>query len=781
MPEMVTNEGMDINPDDFDGAGWTTALGARRKRDPAKNAAAPAAAKTTANTAQKDDFNTRSRSTVQKVVAASRLPRLPKDQIKVIVWPRGGLDVSKADLVLLARALTMAAALTDQEASEDTICPNKIQRCRLCWHPENSYESRRFRGFCLRTAPENTCKGVIRNVDPSIEDHTLRSMIVNQRNPTAIEVKRIKNTHVVAILFDGLRVPKNVMCGTALVPCSLYKRQVDVCHACGRVGHRADVCHHSKEERSKCHNCGEALPNGAAEAHICTPKCKLCEGDHPTGDRCCSKRFHIPYVARRRRRQRQNRSEKEVNPDEVKDPADMHQERALLLHGPIQVEIEVRSGWRRTHRSGEVKIQLQATWQENDLGRHGRRQRLRTNNFKASSHKRRAVDIETDDDTFDVGDFMSEVSEAPSNASTSDNKAKKRRKTKSKKTNRSTQSHENNVHAGPGTLTCAFHTLPTTRTNSGPLGVLEQHLQQALDTTEAFLKNAGLKLSPSKSELLLCKRGPRKGQPLSYLPVHLSTRDGGSIPRYNTIKVLGVVIGAYSGDNVEALKRIEKSVLNFTRVISLGGQRDLVRSRHSAPLHAAREVTTLQKLTQAITVDPIPRNIHPTHNEGRRKARAKVILARIMRNETQILFVDAARYWNRGAYAVSVVDAHGSLVNAATVVTNFTHEAAKMAIAVALQSCRGASIIYSDSRTAIRTFSAALVSSKAATAKGVLVPTVAEGRWATLLARQVVPPAQDKQGLEAKLHDEDKQEEAEQGEKSNEGGVDPSRASEEAS
>ncbi|KAH7970083.1 hypothetical protein HPB52_024053 [Rhipicephalus sanguineus] len=118
--------------------------------------------------------------------------------------------------------------------------------------------------------------------------------------------------------------------------------------------------------------------------------------------------------------------------------------------------------------------------------------------------------------------------------------------------------------------------------------------------------------------------------------------------------------------------------------------------------------------TQAITVDPIPRNIHPTHNEGRRKARAKAILAKIMRNETQVLFVDAARYWNRGADAVSVVDTHGSLVNAATVVTNFTHEAEEMAIAVALQSCTGASIIYSDSRTAIRTFSAALVSSKAA-------------------------------------------------------------------
>ncbi|KAL1473261.1 hypothetical protein MTO96_022400 [Rhipicephalus appendiculatus] len=44
-----------------------------------------------------------------------------------------------------------------------------------------------------------------------------------------------------------------------------------------------------------------------------------------------------------------------------------------------------------------------------------------------------------------------------------------------------------------------------------------------------------------------------------------------------------------------------------------------------------------------------------------------------MRNETQVLFVDAARYWNRGAYTVSVVDAHDTLVNGATVVTNFTH------------------------------------------------------------------------------------------------------------
>ncbi|XP_072143051.1 uncharacterized protein [Dermacentor andersoni] len=322
---------------------------------------------------------------------------------------------------------------------------------------------------------------------------------------------------------------------------------------------------------------------------------------------------------------------------------------------------------------------------------------------------------------------------------------------------------------------------------SGPLSTLEQNLQQALDTTEAFLANTGLKLSPSKSELLLCKRSPRLRQPLSSLPVHLHTKEGGNIPRRNTIKVLGMVIGAYSNDNAEALKLVTESTLNFTTVISrVASKRDgvkednLMKAFHaflishvtyatpflnwkntelnkidtlmrtglkkvlSLPRNASTELllqlglhntateffeaqrnSQISRLSltragieilleariqplfmppeksqlcrnakRSITVDPIPRNIHPTQNEGRRKARAKAILGNIKLNKTQVIFVDAARYWNRGANAVSVDDAHGSLVNAATVVTNFTHEAEEMAITVALRSFKGASVIY---------------------------------------------------------------------------------------
>ncbi|KAH7939989.1 hypothetical protein HPB52_020055 [Rhipicephalus sanguineus] len=89
----------------------------------------------------------------------------------------------------------------------------------------------------------------------------------------------------------------------------------------------------------------------------------------------------------------------------------------------------------------------------------------------------------------------------------------------------------------------------------------------------------------------------------------------------------------------------------------------------------------------AICVDPVPRNIHPVHNEARRKARAEAILGKIDSSSTA-LFVDAAKYWKKDAYVVTVVNAKGSIVNAATVVTGFTHEAEELAIAVALQERR---------------------------------------------------------------------------------------------
>ncbi|KAL1445018.1 hypothetical protein MTO96_045255 [Rhipicephalus appendiculatus] len=113
-------------------------------------------------------------------------------------------------------------------------------------------------------------------------------MIVQPRNPKALEVKRIKDTTTIIVLFDGLKVPNYVMCGASMLRCTLYRRQADVRYACGRLGHRTDVC--AAPANTICRGCGTVFP---AEDHECSPKCALCGGPHLTGDKTCKQRFQV--------------------------------------------------------------------------------------------------------------------------------------------------------------------------------------------------------------------------------------------------------------------------------------------------------------------------------------------------------------------------------------------------------------------------------------------------------------------------------------------------------
>lgn len=80
-----------------------------------------------------------------------------------------------------------------------------------------------------------------------------------------------------------------------MLRCTLFRRQTDVCYACGKVGHRADVC--PTPDDVICRGCGKQL---SSEDHDCKPTCKLCGGD-----RKCKQCFWIPYVVLHRRRERQ--------------------------------------------------------------------------------------------------------------------------------------------------------------------------------------------------------------------------------------------------------------------------------------------------------------------------------------------------------------------------------------------------------------------------------------------------------------------------------------------
>lgn len=168
------------------------------------------------------------------------------------------------------------------------------------------------------------------------------------------------------------------------------------------------------------------------------------------------------------------------------------------------------------------------------------------------------------------------------------------------------------------------------------------------------------------------------------LPQSTSTERLLELGLHNTIDE---IIEAHSAAQVYRLSSTRAGV----RILDEAG----IRARHDPE----DKVCLPKNVSSLIKVEPIPRNIHPVHNEGRRRARAKAILKNITQQGLDALFVDAARYDSGDAFALSVVDAKGNLVNAASVRTKSAHEAEEAAIALAVHSAHSPS---SSSRTRVR-------------------------------------------------------------------------------
>lgn len=196
--------------------------------------------------------------------------------------PKGGLNLKKVSLIRLAQALETAAKLSPEETLEDIVYPNITQNIVVVSTPasRNAGAYAALRLICLSSteyhvsaytaASDDTCKGVIRRVDVDINERQLAAMIVNQRNPKAMEVHRIKKTTTVVVLFSGLKVPNYVMCGTSMLRCTLYRRQTDVCYECGALGHHANVC--ARPTKKVCR--GYAVKDPAND-YQCQPTCAL--------------------------------------------------------------------------------------------------------------------------------------------------------------------------------------------------------------------------------------------------------------------------------------------------------------------------------------------------------------------------------------------------------------------------------------------------------------------------------------------------------------------------
>ncbi|KAL1474250.1 hypothetical protein MTO96_038128 [Rhipicephalus appendiculatus] len=99
------------------------------------------------------------------------MPQLPKDDLRVIVRPRNGLDMRHVSQIKFAFALAKAADLGKEEIAEDVVCPNFMQNIAVVSTPKEknarayasissvAIGSVEYEVNAYIAAPDDTCKG----------------------------------------------------------------------------------------------------------------------------------------------------------------------------------------------------------------------------------------------------------------------------------------------------------------------------------------------------------------------------------------------------------------------------------------------------------------------------------------------------------------------------------------------------------------------------------------------------------------------------------------------
>lgn len=212
--------------------------------------------------------------------------------------------------------LLRATGLRYEEASEDLLRINSIRNIIVASTPsvqraekyiavqELRLADKKYEVTAYAAPPEDTVKGVIHNIPDYDSAEDITRSLVCQKNPTILQARRMGRTNSAIIIFEGNTVPYYIYYRGAEYRCFLHKKRHEVCDACGRLGHRADVC--PAPENKICKSCGTKAPT---EDHDCELKCALCGRDPATGDKKCPLRFCTPYLLKKRKWEKRQRQE----------------------------------------------------------------------------------------------------------------------------------------------------------------------------------------------------------------------------------------------------------------------------------------------------------------------------------------------------------------------------------------------------------------------------------------------------------------------------------------
>ncbi|KAH7938165.1 hypothetical protein HPB49_021082 [Dermacentor silvarum] len=225
-------------------------------------------------------------------------PPLPKEDIKIILRPHRGLLVKNILGLELSRAVIDACQqsfngndflLRIHPGSNIVILstPSEDVASRLREMSQLNIRGTTHSFNAYVADPEGVLRGIVHGIPAGTSQAELMENLRVRTQGVKIERARMLGSSKTAIItFTGRVLPRSVyMMGAELI-CYPYKPTVQVCKICLLTGHRTDVC--PTPNVNVCPKCGAREPT---LGHHCTPKCAICDGEHPTGDSLCKKKL----------------------------------------------------------------------------------------------------------------------------------------------------------------------------------------------------------------------------------------------------------------------------------------------------------------------------------------------------------------------------------------------------------------------------------------------------------------------------------------------------------